>query len=356
MKHNLKISKSKKKYSDRLADSYIHHVPETHPSTIIDIYNYSKEALNHVQMNPDEDFKPLPTDQITWINVIGVSDLITLEKISAHFHLHPLALEDILNTRQRPKIEYGTDYVYFIVKMLRYMEETDEIDVEQISLVLGRHYVISFQERVGDVFDSIREHLQNSGSHMRQGDADFMIYALLDAIIDNYFVVLEKTAEKIEHLEEELMSSPTPATLQSIHILRRELIFMHKAVWPLREVINDVNYNDSPLWKKSTMLYMHDLLGHSLQIMDNIETYREVTASLVDIYLSSVSNKLNAIMKFLTIFSTIFIPLTFIVGIYGMNFKNMPEFGLEHGYQIIWGIMIIIAGGMLYYFKKKDWI
>ena len=299
-------------------------------------------------------FKDKPT--VTWINIDGLQEVGIIEKIGAHFGIHPLVLEDILHTGQRPKAEDLGDYLFVVLRMLYYDEREDVMISEQVSLLLGPNYVISFQERGGDVFNPIRERIRNSKGHIRKGGADYLAYALLDAIVDHYFVILEKLGEKIESLEEELVTNPTPETLQTIHTLKRELIFLRKSVWPLREVISGLEREASPLITEPTGIYLRDVYDHTIQVIDTIETYRDMVSGMLDIYLSSVSNRMNEVMKVLTIIATIFIPLTFIAGIYGMNFKYMPELEWHWGYFLVLLVMTIIIAFMVFHFKRKKWL
>jgi magnesium transporter len=300
-------------------------------------------------------FKDKPT--VTWINVDGIHQVELLEKLGQCYGLHPLTLEDILNTDQRPKIEDFGDYVFIVLKMLYYRDKTDEIVTEQMSLILGSNFVISFQEGIeGDLFDPIRERIRSEKGRIRKMGADYLAYSLLDSIVDYYFVILEKLGERIESLEEKLVANPNPETLQIIHNLKREMIFLRKSVWPLREVISGLERGESSLIKESTRIYLRDVYDHTIQVIDTIETFRDMLSGMLDIYLSSVSNRLNAVMKVLTIIATIFMPLTFLAGIYGMNFKFMPELEWRWGYPLIWMVMLGIGIFMLFYFKKKKWL
>ncbi|HYQ47793.1 MAG TPA: magnesium/cobalt transporter CorA [Thermodesulfovibrionales bacterium] len=294
---------------------------------------------------------------VTWVNIDGIHQTDILEKIGACHNLHPLVMEDILNTEQRPKIENYDDYLYIVMKMLRAAGPAVAVSTEQISLVLGRHYVISFQEGIeGDVFGHVRERLRSEQGKARRLGADYLVYPLIDAVVDNYFLVLERLGEQIEALEEKLVTNPTSETLRAIHYLKREMIFLRKSVWPLREVISSLQRGDSPLIQDATHLYLSDVYDHTIQVIDTIETYRDMVSGMLDIYLSSVSNRLNAVMKVLTIIATIFMPLTFIAGVYGMNFKYMPELEWRYGYFLTWSVMIFIGVFMLIYFRKKKWL
>lgn len=300
---------------------------------------------------------PLPADdaRITWINVVGLHEPAVLEELGDHFGFHPLVLEDILNTEQRPKMEDYGDYVFIVLKMFNH-NQRGEIGAEQVSLILGPHYVVSFQERPADDFLPVRERLRNSVGRLRRLGPDYLAYTLVDAIVDSYFVMLEEIGDKIETLEEALVADPATATLQQIHHLKRTMLLLHKSVWPLREVIGGLERGETSLIHDSTQVYLRDVYDHTIQAMDAIETFRDMLSGMLDIYLSSISNTMNAVMKVLTIIGTIFIPLTFLAGVYGMNFLYMPELKLRWTYPLLWGVMLAIAATMLIFFRRKRWL
>jgi magnesium transporter len=325
--------------------------------TKITIIDYDAEHLEEkVAKTVDEcfSFKDKPT--VTWINIDGIHEIEIIEKIGNHFDLHPLILEDIVHTEQRPKMEDFEHYIYVVLRLLTFDEIDNEINAEQISIILGSNFIISFQEMEGDVFDHVRDRIRNSKGRIRKMGADYLAYALLDAIVDNYFVILEKLGEKIEAMEEELVTNPRPETLQTIHELKREMIFLRKSVWPLREVVNSMERGESSLIQDSTTIYLRDVYDHTIQVIDTIETFRDMLSGMLDIYLSSVSNKMNEVMKVLTIIATIFIPLTFIAGNYGMNFEYMPELGWRWSYPVYWMVVLTVAAFMVMYFKRKKWL
>ncbi len=299
-------------------------------------------------------FKDKPT--VTWININGIHQVDVIEKIGKHFNMHPLVLEDIVNTGQRPKMEDFVDYIFIVLKMLYYDEEENETKAEQVSIILGSNFVISFQESEGDVFDQIRERIRSNRGRIRKMGADYLAYALIDATVDNYFTILEKLGEQIEDIEDELVTNPVVETLQTIHSLKREMIFLRKSVWPLREVINRLEKWESPLIAKSLDIYLRDVYDHTIQVIDSIETFRDMLSGLLDIYLSSVSNRMNEVMKVLTIIATIFIPLTLVAGLYGMNFRYMPELESPWGYPFVLLIMFTIGALMVIYFRRKRWL
>lgn len=293
---------------------------------------------------------------ISWINVEGIHDVEILNKIGKIFDIHPLALEDILNTDQRPKVEGFNKNIYVVLKMLSYAKDK-EIISEQVSLILGSNYVISFQEGIeGDVFNPIRDRIRNNKGFIRKERSDYLAYSLIDIIVDNYFIILEQISEDIEHFEELLIKEPVPRTMIQIHNLKREMIFLRKSVWPLREVVNNLQKVESNLIYDLTRLHLRDVYDHSVQIIDTIESFRDIVGGMLEIYLTNISNKTNTVMKVLTIIATIFMPPTFIVGIYGMNFKYMPELDYKWGYPLVLMLNLLVVIFMLFYFKKKRWI
>ncbi|WP_300998867.1 magnesium/cobalt transporter CorA [Methanoculleus sp.] len=291
---------------------------------------------------------------VTWIDADGVHDTRMVQAIGDAVGIHPLTLEDIANTGQRPKIEDYRDYLYVAVRMLA--PGDGEFHSEQVSLVLGKGYVVSFQEQPGDVFERIRERLRAGAGRLRSEGADYLFYALLDAIVDGYFSVIEVFGERIEAVEEEVVADPDRETLQAIYALKRSLIALRRSVWPLRDVVAELERGDSPLILGSTLVYLRDVYDHTIEVAETVETYREMMSGTLDVYLSSQSSRMNEIMKVLTIIATIFIPLTFIAGVYGMNFAYMPEIRHPWGYPAALASMAVVAGVMLLYFRKKRWI
>jgi len=293
---------------------------------------------------------------VMWLNIDGVHQPEIIEQVGQSFGLHPLVAEDIASTGQRPKLEDFDDYIFIVLRMLRFDSAEDEAKTEQMSIILGRDFVISFQEREGDVFDNIRERLKSNKGRIRKLGTDYLAYSLIDSIVDNYFVVLEKLGETIEDIEDRLVTNPTSETLKTIHDLKREIIFLRKSVWPLREVVNRLERSESPLINKSTFVYLRDVYDHTIQIMDAVETFRDMLSGMLDIYLSSVSNRMNEVMKVLTVIATIFIPLTFVAGIYGMNFKYMPELEQTWSYPMVLILMLVVALLMVVYFRRRKWV
>jgi magnesium transporter len=354
------MTKLFKKTSNKIGmapGSLVHIGEKKIEQTRIEIIDYDEKHLRQQEVETIEEcfpFRDEPT--VTWINIDGLHEVEIIEKIGNHFDIHPLVLEDILHTGQRPKAEDFGKYIYIVLRSLSFDEEQEEILEEQISLLVGSNYVISFQERVGDEFNPVRERIRTGRFQMKKRKADFVAYSLIDAVVDNYFLILEKIGEKIESIEDELLENPKPVTLQSIHLMKRKLITLRKSVWPLREVIGGLERGESSLFHKSTTVYLKDVYDHTIQVIDTIETYRDMVSGMLDIYLSNLSNKMNEVMKVLTIIATIFIPLTFIAGIYGMNFEFMPELKWHWGYFLILGLMIIIGIGMVFYFQRKKWL
>ena len=322
--------------------------------TIIDYDENQYEEREVKEVEECYKYKDKPS--VTWININGLHDVNVIEKVGKHFDLHPLLLEDVVNTTQRPKLEDYGNYLFIVLKMLSYNEEEDIIEAEQISLVLSSAIVISFQENGGDVFTSVRERVRKTKGRIRKAGADYLAYALMDAIVDHYFIILEKIGEQIEDLEQELVSNPSQKTLYAIHVLKREMIFLRKSVWPLREVVSALERGESPLIHESTITYLRDLYDHTIQVIDTVETFRDMVSGMLDIYLSSIGNRMNEIMKVLTMIATIFIPLTFLAGIYGMNFEYMPELGKKWGYPVVLLLMLIVGCIMVIYFRRKRWL
>ncbi len=341
-----------------LAPGTVIHVGDTKVSKPkITLISYDKDTFEEKVVESIEDcFLCKDPKTVSWINVDGVHQVDIVEKIGTHFGLHPLVMEDIVHTEQRPKMEDFESYIYLVIKMLQFDNDTSVVTSEQVSIILGPGFVLSFQEVEGDTFDHVRERIRNSKGRIRSAGASYLAYALMDSIVDNYFVVLEKIGEFLEALEEDMIENPTPAILQDIHGIKKEIIYLRRSVWPLREVINNLDRSESPLVEKVTLVFLKDLYDHTIRIIETAETYRDITSGIMDVYLSSVSNKMNEVMKTLTIIATIFIPLTFIAGVYGMNFEHMPELGWEWGYPAAWTIMVMVSVSMLMYFRRKRWL
>ncbi len=321
----------------------------------IDLIDYTEKEFHEERVEKIENCLPFKDkNSVTWININGIHDVELIEKIGELFGLHLLTVKDIANTSQRPKIEEFDDYIYLVLKML-YLKK-GKLVAEQVSLVLGQNFVISFQERKGDVFNHVREDIKASKGRMKTAGSDYLMYSLVNAVVDNYFIILENFGDRIENLQEKLVKNPSPNILQTIHEIKREVMFLRRSIWPLREVVNEAGRDGMPLITKTLVPYLRDLYDHTIQTIDIAESFRDSLSDMLDIYLSSVNNKTNEIMKVLTMFSTIFIPLTFVTGIYGMNFKNMPVLGWKWGYPAAWMVMGGVTLFMLIYFKRKKWL
>jgi magnesium transporter len=322
----------------------------------ISLIAYNEKSFEEKELDSIQEILPfMETQTVTWVNIDGLHDIDIIAEIGQNFELHPLVLEDILNTAQRPKMEDFDDYLFISFKMLTYNEREKQAEIEHVSVILGKNYVFSFQEGEGDVFEPIRERIRKSKVRIRRLGNDYLAYSLIDAVVDNYFLVMERLEDRIEDMEEFLLSDPGSDLLRDIHHIRRELIFLRKSIWPLREMISYLERGESSLIREKTTVFFRDLYDHTIQVMDTVDSLRDMTSGMQDVYLSSMSNRMNDIMRVLTVIATVFIPLTFIAGVYGMNFKFMPELEWHWGYPLIWVVMIIIGLSMLIYFKIKNW-
>lgn len=335
------------------------HVGEKREGEVgLHLIHYGTDVLEEKSLSNFTEYenKEIKTEGIEWLDVVGLHDTALIEQIGKKFSIHPLALEDILNTEQRPKIDEYDDFLYIVLKMLDLDEETGALTIEQVSFILKENLVISFQERKGDVFDSVRERIRNTAGRFRKLGADYLLYALMDSVVDNYFVILEKIGEQVEETEELLLTHPDQETVRSIYRMKRELLTLRHAVWPLREAVSSIRKTEHILVQSQTQTYFSDLYDHVIQNIDTVENFRETVSGMLDLYLSSISNRMNEVMRVLTVIATLFIPLTFIVGVYGMNFKYMPELEWHWGYPFVWILMICVAFVMMYWFKRKKWL
>jgi magnesium transporter len=323
----------------------------------INIINYENTVLNELDdasVNQCRDFAKGPG--VTWINVNGIHDIRLIQALGECFKLHPLTLEDIVNTSQRIKIEEFPNYIFIVLKMITFNEAANEVEFEHVSLILGENFVISFQEDEGDVFDGVRDRIRSAKGRSRSMKSDYLAYTLMDAVVDHYFLAVERIGDRIEDIDDQILAEPKPEYIKEIHQLKRDILSLRKSVWPLREEIGAIEKSESAMIHPETKVYWRDLYDHTIQIIELVETFRDILGGMHDTYLSSMSNRMNEIMKMLTIIATIFIPLTFIVGVYGMNFEYMPELKWRFGYYMIWGIMLIVGIGLLVYFKRRKWI
>lgn len=296
------------------------------------------------------------TGEISWVTITGLHDTEKIDTLCRHFGIHPLVSEDILNTNQRPKVEIFDDYIFITLKILDFEKDTRHIGIDQVSLILGSGYVLMFQEQQESLFDPLRKRIRESKGRIRRMGSDYLLFAILDIIVDHYFVNLEQVSDHIENIEKLLVAEPEPKTLNEIYRLKREVLFLRKSVWPLREAVSRLEKSESPLVTDGIVPYLRDLYDHTIQVIDSVETNRDLLSGMLDLYLTSVSSRMNQVMKILTIIATIFIPLTFIVGIYGMNFENMPELQWHYAYYAVLGFMFAVAIGMLIWFRKNRWL
>ena len=324
---------------------------------VITAIEYSLDKYSEIEI---PDFKAVQAsvrkDSVLWLNVDGVHDPEIINHLGGIFGIHPLVQEDIMNTGSRPKLEDYDDLLFIIFKMLYLDAKTGKIEAEQVSLVVKKNIVISFQEKKGDVFEPLRQRLRKAKGNVRKKSADYLAYALLDSVVDNYFIVPEIFSGKIETFEESIVSDPAPEMIHSIHKMKQDILYLRKLVWPMREVVNALARGDAPLIKKETTVFFRDVYDHSVQVIETIETFRDVLTGLQDTYMTSMSNRLNEVMKTLTIISTVFIPLTFIAGVYGMNFENMPELSWKNGYFFVLLVMAVIVVIMFIFFRRKKWL
>ncbi len=346
---------------------YFHDAPGTVPGTLsieadadpttIVLIDYSTEHATRLKIEIPEDCAPhLDSASVSWVDVQGFGNEDVLRRLGDVFKLHPLVLEDVVNVPQRPKVEDYDDQLVIIVQMVVPKETQAGFWSEQVSLILGPSYLLTVQEEPEhDCFDPVRFRIRFDKGNIRRRQADYLAYALLDAVIDGFFPVLEDYGERIEELEDEVVANPSPRTLEQIHQVRRDLLRLRRAIWPQREAINALIRDASPLISHDVQVYLRDCYDHVIQVLDMVETYRELASSLMDVYLSSVSNRMNEIMKVLTVISTLFIPITFIAGVYGMNFKYMPELEWRWGYGAVWFLMLSIEGGLIYFFWRRGW-
>jgi magnesium transporter len=323
----------------------------------MEILAYDRDSVREVNPAGIEECRELGHGElVAWININGIHDIDLVEAVGECFGLHPMILEDIVNSSQRPKCEEFDDYLFIAMKMLAFVDATCSLESEHVSLILGSSFVISFLEDEGDVFDAIRHRIRTGGGRIRTMKADYLAYCLMDAIVDHYFLAVERIGDRVEMYDERILTDPRPSDIQEIHRFKRELLGLRKAVWPLREVVGAIAKSDSELLHSETRVFWRDLYDHTVQVIDMVETSRDILASLHDTYLSSLSNRMNEVMKILTIISTIFIPLTFIVGVYGMNFDFMPELKWRLGYFVVWGVMLVIGISLYGFFKRRKWL
>lgn len=327
-----------------------------HPITLSIIEYSETEYIEKENASIQECIDCIEKPTMTWIQVHGVYDSSMIASIGSRFKLHPLVMEDVLNTSQRPKIDIYGEQVFIVSRLLQYDQQAHQLHDEQVSIIFGPNVLISFLEKDQDIFAPIKERLRQANNRIRKQGSDYLAYALIDMIVDYYFNVLEKVDVNLDFLEEELVSSPPkPSTLQSIQRAKRNMVFLRKSVWPMRDVVSRLQRLEPPLVTANTQVFLHDVYDHIVQTIDIIEGFRDVVSGMLDIYLSNINIRTNEIMKVLTIVSTIFVPLTFVSSLYGMNFEYMPELHTRWGYPFVLALMTLLAISMLYYFHRKKW-
>ena len=329
----------------------------TSPTTISEIHYNSHQYNENIVPNLSESLLfSTKLDGVTWVRVCGLSDIKTIQEIGEQLHIHPLTLEDILNTNQRPKVEVFDQYIYIVLKKISNISDSLHVEYDQLSIILGNHYVITYEETADNHFDKVKSRVQKGTGLIRKLNADYLAYALIDSVVDQYFHLQESIDDYIETLEDELLFAPSHETLNSIHHLKREMIFLRKAISSNSELMTILLREDSSLITPDVKVYYRDVLDHAIRLHDSIDTYRELISGMLNIYLSVLSNKTNEVMRILTVFASIFIPLTFIAGIYGMNFDYMPELRWKWSYPLLWLFFIVIIIILLLFFRKKKWI
>lgn len=337
--------------------SLIHLGEKRSAKTKISVMNYSDgDFLERADISVEECIEFKKAKGVAWIDIEGVHEVDKLAAIGEAFGLHPLVMEDIANTDQRPKMEDYGEYIYVVMQMLCIDEGKNEIIADQVSIILGKNFVLSFQEGELDVFEPLRGRIKTAKGRVRKMGAGYLAYSLIDAIVDSYFLILEKFGDKIDTLEDELIGSPSPTTLRKIHTFKRDMFYLRRSIWPLRELVAGLDRSESGLLGDYLHPYIRDIHDHAIYLIDAVETFRDMLSGMLDIYLSSINNRMNEVMKVLTMIATLFMPLTFIAGIYGMNFEYMPELRWKIGYPMILTVMSVIVIFMFLYFKKKKWV
>lgn len=331
-------------------------VAATHPDgrEILELISYNRENHDKIDcMAVDELLQQLKPDRVNWINVDGLNNQDVIEKIQSHFCLHSLLIDDVLSD-QRPKAEDFDDYLFFTMKMLHRIDGTG-IHYEQISFVLGKNYLVTFQEKEGDLFDGFRERIRLDLGRVRKRQADYLLYRLIDIIVENYYNVLDRIGDLVEDIEETVYENPTNQTFHRIQKLKKELIFLRKALYPLRDALGKIIKDEWEFVHEENLRFYSDVYDHVVHLIDSVDTYRDLTAGLMDAHINAMNTRMNEVMRVLTVISTIFMPLTFIVGVYGMNFHYMPELNWHWGYYGVWGIIAVLVAGMLGFFRYKKW-
>ena len=334
----------------------VHEGPPKVDKVRVTLVRYGEELVEKEIHSLSEMLPFTPDPSVSWVNIEGLHEIELIRELGERLSIHPLVLEDVVSAGQRPKMEEHDGYLYIVLPMLDIEPSSGTVVDEQLSLILGPNYVVMFQERPGDDFDPVRDRIRTGGSRIRGRGADYLAYALLDSVVDHYFVALESVGTIAERMEEEVMDRHSPETMHRLHALKRELLMVRRAVWPVREMLNGLIRTETALISDTTKVYLRDVYDHAVRIIDTVEVLRDVVSGLIDLYLSTISNRLNEVMKSLTVMASIFIPLTFIVGVYGMNFDFMPELNMWWFYPLLWVVMLLIAGGMIWHFRRRGWI
>ena len=339
----------------------VYHGPATDEPVGLSYMTYSPEGLREASRSTappslPECLEELQGEGVTWVNIDGVHDIELVGAFGRAVDLHRLVLEDIVHTSQRAKLEEYPHYLYMVVRMVQWDDEREHITDEQVSLVVGEGWVLSFQERQGDVFDGVRERIRHGRGLIRGRESGYLAYALVDSVVDHYFGVIERVSDRIESLETEVLENPDPGVVERIHRLKREMLLVRRAIWPMREVASRLSRDPLPFITDDTRVFIRDVYDHTIQVIDTVETLRDLLGGLTDLYLTGVSNRMNEVMKVLTMIATIFIPLSFLAGLYGMNFQVMPELAWPWGYPALLGVMSAVAVGMVFYFRRKGWL
>lgn len=353
----MKKDKPTRKLPNQLGQKVTEEISAIPPASnvILEMISFNEKSFSRVENIPIDDIlEKCDRKSINWINIDGLSDTELIKKVGKHFNLHYLLLDDIMNTDHRPKVDEYEDHLFLTLKML-YRMDGNEIDYEHISFVLGKDFLLSFQEKEGDIFNHLRERIKSDTGIFRKRGADYLLYRLVDTIVDSYYTVLENVGYKVEALEENISTNPTIEDFREIQELKKEFIYLRKVVYPLREALNKIMKNESGFIEPTTLKYYSDVYDHVIHLIDSLDTYKDLTSTLMDLYMNTINYKMNEVMKLLTIITTIFIPLSFIAGIYGMNFDNMPELRWHYGYFEVLGFMGIILIGMVIYFRHKKW-
>ncbi len=349
--------KSRKKSQGAMPGSLIFIGNKKMEKTEIHLMIFNKEHISETQVgNVDEIPETIPADSVLWINVYGLQDTELIGRLGERFSIHPLELEDVLNTDQRPKMAQNDNYLSFFLKILQYHDDSVKVTGDQVSIILGDNRLITFQEKRSHYFDPVRERLRNSSGKIRQSGADYLAYALIDTLVDGYIHTIESLGSSIENAEDEVLHEAEKSTLEKIYHLKTNVGFIRKSIYPLKEIMLLLNKTETKLIKERTYTFLKDLNDLAIQALEAVEIYHNMANDYLNIYHSNVANRTNEVMKVLTIFASIFIPLTFIAGVYGTNFEYVPELDLRYGYFAMWGIMIVMAGIMLYYFRRKKWL